>query len=164
MHNIYCEQNNYSDDRVYDNDESFIEEMYGENVIQLWRDLSDNSGYSGNHSYVCYNGLGNLASFDCLTDSCVDHGVSVYAKYFEENAHEIKNIKGFEDVYFWSEGSILLEVGDKVYWNDPEELSSGEYEVVEEVSIDGEDDEDTVILISNGVSQVKATANELIFK
>ena len=54
-----------------------------------------------------------------------------------------------------------MEEKDKVYWNDPAEETSGEYWIAEDVYIDGEDDEDTVILITNGVSEVEVTANEL---
>ena len=161
MHNIYCEENNYPDDTVFNNDEEFIETSYGENVIKLWRDISNNSFYTDQDDYVCYNGQGNLESFSTFEDSCVDFGISCYSAFFEENAHKLKGISGFEDVCDWEEGQILLEEKDKVYWNDPAEETSGEYWIAEDVYIGGEDDEDTVILITNGVSEVEVTANEL---
>lgn len=56
-----------------------------------------------------------------------------------------------------------LTVGKKVWWSDPDhDLSSGEYEVVEiRYDEDGALYDDTIILISNGVSEVEVNAWEL---
>ena len=52
----------------------------------------------------------------------------------------------------------VYEPKDKVYWTDPEGISSGNYTVVEMVTEDGED---SVYLISNGTSEAEVFYHEL---
>lgn len=48
--------------------------------------------------------------------------------------------------------------GDKVFWNDPEGISSGEYVIVECLTDDGED---SVYLIANDFSEAEVLEYEL---
>lgn len=60
-------------------------------------------------------------------------------------------------------GLCWLKVGNKVWWNDPNnEVSSGEYEIYE-IRTDKDNIlyDDTIILIGNGVTEAEVWAGEL---
>lgn len=55
--------------------------------------------------------------------------------------------------------SCLYEIGDEVYWTDPDEgQSSGVYKILAKLTDDGED---SVYLISNGTSESEVYEHEL---
>ncbi len=51
---------------------------------------------------------------------------------------------------------VVLKKGQKVYWNDPDSASSGQYEVLIDI-----EEEDTIILIGNGYSEAEVYLDEL---
>lgn len=57
---------------------------------------------------------------------------------------------------------IKYSENDEVYWNDPDNgQSSGIYKVIKRYSDEPKDDDDTIYLISNGVSEAEVYRIEL---
>lgn len=63
LHNTYCQNNNYTDDEIYSNDEEFFDTFFQQNVIDAVRAVSYGN-YQYTHSWIKFNGYGNLESFD----------------------------------------------------------------------------------------------------
>lgn len=57
----------------------------------------------------------------------------------------------------------IIIKGAKVYWNDPEEISSGVYEVLSDYTLE-DDEDDTPILIGDGKSEAEVFVWELEFE
>ncbi len=66
-HNQYCQNQNYSDDEIYSNDESFFEMFFQDNVLEAVRAVSYGD-YSYSNDYVIFNGYANLESFNNPAD------------------------------------------------------------------------------------------------
>jgi len=60
--NRHCEATSTMDDRIYNNDEEFFEQNFSK-VMNAVRAIFYGT-YSYGHSYVVFNGYGNLDSFD----------------------------------------------------------------------------------------------------
>jgi len=62
-HNQYCQNNNYSDNEIFDNDEDFFNTHFEGKVLEAVRAVSFGS-YQYNHDYVKFDGYANLQSFN----------------------------------------------------------------------------------------------------
>jgi hypothetical protein len=63
VHNQYCNECQYSDDEIYDNDEDFFNTYFEGKVLDAVRAVSYGQ-YNYSNKYVKFNGLGNLDSFN----------------------------------------------------------------------------------------------------
>jgi len=77
IHNLYCDNCNCSDDYIYNNDESFFEDYFSNDVLGAVRAVCFGE-YQYNDMFVQYNGYGNLETFNSpddyidLTEICND--------------------------------------------------------------------------------------------
>jgi hypothetical protein len=62
LNNYYCEENNYNDSNIFNNDEEFLK-LFFENDVARAVSFGD---FNYNHDYVKFNGYGNLKSFYSL--------------------------------------------------------------------------------------------------
>lgn len=86
--NAYCEDMNNSDDKVYANDDTFLQDFYGDDVYTLAKDL-DAHDYRINDEYVMFTiyGLKSYASiYNFIYDVCDDN--SEFKKYAIANYNE----------------------------------------------------------------------------
>lgn len=72
LHNAYCQNNQYYDDEIYENDEEFFNMFFENKPFEAVR-----SSYFGEYKYsddfVKFNGYGNLESFgDYSIDNQID--------------------------------------------------------------------------------------------
>lgn len=91
VHNIYVEKCNYPDDAIYDNDEYFFEEYFGNDVIGAVRAVTYGN-YNYSHKYVKFDGYGNLESSDSIEDfidldgieNDIENNYDSYSSYIDE--------------------------------------------------------------------------------
>ena len=59
VHNQYCEEENYPDDRIESNDDNFFEGNFSGDILAAVRAVSFGD-YNYSHSYIKFNGYANL--------------------------------------------------------------------------------------------------------
>lgn len=91
LNNKYCEELNYSDSDIYNNDEDFFNTFFRNEPMEVVR-ATFYGDYDFTHDYVIFNGYGNLETFNYMdTDRLVDS--------VERMAEEIADrIEDFEDI------------------------------------------------------------------
>jgi len=83
LNNAYCDAASYNDDRIYDNDDSFLEENFS-SISEAVR-AATYGEYSFSHSYVKFDGNANLESLNSIDiDDLVD-GIDTIIDYAIEN-------------------------------------------------------------------------------
>lgn len=84
LNNAYCQSANYPDDEIYNNDEEFFEVFFSDRVVEAVR-AATYGDYSFGHSYVKFNGYGNLESMNYVgTDDLIESPETI-AEYAIEN-------------------------------------------------------------------------------
>jgi hypothetical protein len=63
IHNQYCQNCNYSDDEIYNNDDEFFNIFFESKVLEAVRAVSYGE-YRYQDDFVKFNGYGNLESFN----------------------------------------------------------------------------------------------------
>lgn len=82
LHNQYCENINYMDSQIFNNDEEFIEMNFHDRVVEFQR-ACEYGDYRYRDTFVQFNVYANLDSFDNVTDN-VD--IQEIATDIQENA------------------------------------------------------------------------------
>ena len=95
--NEYCNENNSMDDYIFDNGESFFEENFSDRVMDAVRSVQYGD-YNVAHDYVCFNGYGNLESFNCADDENSPVDFDSLADWLIDNKDE-DEIAGLYGVY-----------------------------------------------------------------
>jgi hypothetical protein len=90
LNNAYCEQQSCPDDRIYDNDDSFLEQSF-RNVIDAVRAVSYGD-YRCADKYVKFNVYGNLESFNKVTESELCEHSSIIAVEVADNYRYYEHI------------------------------------------------------------------------
>lgn len=72
LYNDFCRNNNDYDNVIYENDEYFLRDMFGDDVNAVAKAVSCGE-YECNHSYVKCDGHGNLKSYPDLEDALDDN-------------------------------------------------------------------------------------------
>jgi len=97
LNNSYCQEANYSDNEIYENDEDFFETFFRNNVIDAVRSASYGE-YNFSEKYVKFNGYGNLESFNYFgTDDLVE-SVHTIAYFILENENDFDGLIDLDDV------------------------------------------------------------------
>lgn len=96
LNNDYCRSANYHDDEVYQNDEDFFLTFFENDTIGAVRAVSYGS-YNYSHTYVKFNGYGNLESFSYFTADDLCENVETMAEYIAENLHEFTQFDNVEE-------------------------------------------------------------------
>lgn len=97
VNNVYCQDNNYPNDEIHFNDEDFFNTFFS-NTIEAVQ-AATYGEYKYYHSYVTFNGQGNLDSYDYLgTDNLVDT-VAKIAEHIAENEelYDFLDLSDIED-------------------------------------------------------------------
>lgn len=85
LNNAYCEAVNYPDDKIYNNDDDFLDEYFSK-PSEAIRAVEYGS-YKFTDRYATFNGYANLISYDNLTDNlCAS--VNEIVDYAIENPNE----------------------------------------------------------------------------
>lgn len=87
LNNDYCRSASYHDDEVHDNDEQFFENYFSGNIMEVVRAISYGS-YNYTHTYVKFNGYGNLESFSYFRVEDLCENVETMAEYIADNLHD----------------------------------------------------------------------------
>lgn len=95
LNNTYCEEQNYPEHRIYDNDDSFLEENFS-SITDAVRTVS-NSEYAYNNKYVKFNGYGNLESFNYVTESELCDSVASIAVHVADNFSKYDHIFALDE-------------------------------------------------------------------
>jgi hypothetical protein len=90
LNNTYCEQKNYSYYRIYNNDDSFLNENFS-SVTDAVRAVSYGE-YKYSDKYVKFNGYGNLESFSYVTDDELCDEVYEIADNVADNFRKYEHI------------------------------------------------------------------------
>jgi hypothetical protein len=98
LNNTYCEQQNYPDDRIYNNDDSFLDENFS-SVNDAVRAVSYGE-YKYSDKYVKFNGYGNLESFTHLTDADLCEHASTIAEHVADNYRRYEHIFSLDESDF----------------------------------------------------------------
>lgn len=115
----------------------------------------------------------NYGAF-CIISKINDLTVEVYIHYVSWLRYDIYTVvnylqenykveKGINGAYLITTNKDMkkynfIKVGNVVYWNDPENITSGEYEVV---SVPEEIEDDSIILIASDSSEAEVFPTEL---
>ena len=91
LNNTYCQENNYSDSEIYNNDEDFFETFFSGNVTAAVR-AAIYGEYNYHHDYVKFNGYANLESMDSITTDDLPESVLTIARYIVENPREFSHL------------------------------------------------------------------------
>lgn len=81
IYNSYADENSY--ERVYDNDEDTINDLYDSAWTAV--SLTNHDGYKDNHDYFSYNGYGLMSSFDYVTDENCPIDIEELAQWIVDN-------------------------------------------------------------------------------
>ena len=95
LNNTYCDEQNYIDDRIHKNDDSFFEDNFS-GIIDAVRAVSYGE-YRYADKYVKFNGYGNLESFSYITDADLCDHVTTIAEHVADNFHKYDHIFALED-------------------------------------------------------------------
>lgn len=95
LNNAYCDSASYSDDRIYDNDEDFLNENFS-SISEAVRAASYGE-YHYNHDYVKFNGYGNLESLSSIGTEDLVESVSTIIDYAIENQNDFDMLDFGED-------------------------------------------------------------------
>lgn len=87
LNNDYCRSASYNDDEVHANDEDFFATYFDNDVMGAVRAVSYGS-YNYTHTYVKFNGYGNLESFSYFRVDDLCENVETMAEYIAENLHD----------------------------------------------------------------------------
>jgi hypothetical protein len=101
LNNTYCDDQNYPDDRIYQNDDSFLDENFS-SVTDAVRAVSYGE-YKYSDKYVKFNGYGNLESFSYVTESDLCEDVATVAERVADNFSNYEHVfaldeSDFEDI------------------------------------------------------------------
>lgn len=86
--NNWCENENYGDDTVYNNDNDTYTMLFGEDIDAALRAASYGE-YTYTHEYCCLDGYGNLVTFNYICDSNCPIDTDTLVDYFEEHEDEL---------------------------------------------------------------------------
>jgi hypothetical protein len=92
LNNDYCRSASYHDDEVHANDEDFFATYFDNDVMGAVRAVSYGS-YNYTHTYVKFNGYGNLESFSYFRADDLCENVETMAEYIADNLHDLKKKK-----------------------------------------------------------------------
>lgn len=92
--NECAESKCYYDNRVYDNDEAFFNEMFRTTYDAVR--AASNGDYNVHDDYVVFDGYANVESFDYWQDSNSPIDVDVLAEWLMENPEKLEEL-GIED-------------------------------------------------------------------
>ena len=84
LNNTYCQENNFSDDEIFENNEDFFETFFYGKVTEAVR-AAIYGQYNFSDDYVKFNGYGNLESIRNFNIDNLPESVSTIAKYIFEN-------------------------------------------------------------------------------
>jgi hypothetical protein len=98
LNNTYCEEQNYHDDIIYNNDDSFLEDNFS-SVIDAVRAVSYGE-YRYGDKYVKFNGYGNLESFSYVTDDELYNSVATVAEHVADNFRKYEHIFALDESDF----------------------------------------------------------------
>jgi predicted DNA-binding helix-hairpin-helix protein len=87
LNNDYCRSASYNDDEVHANDEDFFATYFDNDVMGAVRAVSYGS-YNYTHTYVKFNGYGNLESFSYFRVDDLCENVETMAEYIADNLHD----------------------------------------------------------------------------
>ena len=103
IHNEYCQNNCYSDDEIFINDEDFFNTYFEGKVLDAVRAVSFGE-YSYSHDYVKFNGYGNLESFNSPLEHVDIESIAADILENPENYYGIELEECFEIGGTWYEG------------------------------------------------------------
>lgn len=86
--NRVCEENNDYENEVFENEENALEEMFSGNVDSALR-AAFYGDYRYPDSFCCFDGYGNLVSFDYYDDENSPIDIEQIVDYFENNQSEL---------------------------------------------------------------------------
>lgn len=92
--NECSESKGYYNDRVYDNDETFFEEMFRTTYDAVR--AATNGDYNVHDDYVVFDGYANVESFNCWQDYSSPIDVDVLAEWLMDNPDKAAEL-GIED-------------------------------------------------------------------
>lgn len=99
IHNKYCKEVDWLEDYVYPMSE-FDSQMWYKTPIEIAFAIRYGS-FNPRHQYFCFNGYGNLESFDKMSDfNRLD--TSEIAEYIDENGNSF-GYDPIEDILIWEE-------------------------------------------------------------
>ena len=87
LNNDYCRSASYHDDEVHANDEDFFATYFDNDVMGAVRAVSYGS-YNYTHTYVKFNGYGNLESFSYFRVEDLCEHIETMAEYIADNLHD----------------------------------------------------------------------------
>ncbi len=101
INNQYCQNNNYSDDEVYENNEEFFDTFFSTKLEAVRAVVYGEYNYT--NDYVRFNWYGNIESFDTFAVSDMVESPEKIAEDIIENpsdyshAIDLDDIDGFDD-------------------------------------------------------------------
>ena len=96
LNNEYCEAVNYYDNEIYENDEYFFNAHFEGNPMAAVR-AANYGNYNYTHSWVIFNGYGNLETFDTMTTEHLSENVEVIAEYIADNLQDFTQFDNVEE-------------------------------------------------------------------
>lgn len=89
IHNEYCQNNGYSDDEIYNNDEDFFNTFFDGKVMEALR-ATHYGRFNFSDDFIKFNGYGNLITFSDTSDE-ID--LNAIANDIQENPHNYYGIE-----------------------------------------------------------------------
>jgi hypothetical protein len=96
LNNDYCRSASYHDNEVYENDEDFFATYFDNNVIGAVQAVSYGN-YNYSHTYVKFNGYGNLESFSYFRVDDLCENVETMAEYIADNLQDFTQFDNVEE-------------------------------------------------------------------
>lgn len=99
LNNRYAQECNMHDSEVFNNDEEFFEMFYSNSGDGLKVAQAVFYGdYNYSHRYVCFNGYGNLKSYDYFEVKDLCELPEVISEYVSENFTDFNDLDVFTDI------------------------------------------------------------------
>ena len=91
LNNAYCESANCPDDEIFSNDEDFFNTFFANNPAEVARSIHFGD-YKWHHTWVQFNGYGNLESIEYMDGEKLPISVAGMAKYIAEHQEDFTDV------------------------------------------------------------------------